>query len=241
MKTLPIVIGIAVLLIGGVILWGIYSLDYIVKLTLEFYGPDVLGAPVKVHHVRIEPKTGQGALKDLEIGNPKGFSATHALKVGEVRISLDPATITEKVVLVREIGIDSPLITFERVKDGHNLDAIQKNIEAYIRKSAGGSPGNPGAAKDDPRRFIVERISIRGAKVTMTAPGLKGQGITFDLPEVQMKDLGRRQNGLRASEIANLVTRELISKIGQRVLTNIDLLRKGGASGAIDALKGIFK
>ena len=241
MKTLPIVVGIVVLLIGGVILWGIYSLDYIVKLTLEFYGPDVLGAPVKVQHVRIEPKTGQGALKDLEIGNPKGYSAAHALKVGEVRISLDPATLTERVILVREIGIEGARITYERAKDGNNLEAIQKNIEAYIRKSAGEGTGKSGEAKDDPRRFIVERISIRGAKVTMTAPGLKGQGITFDLPEVQLKDLGRRQNGLRASEIANLVTRELIAKIGQRVLTNIDLLRKGGASGAIDALKGIFK
>jgi hypothetical protein len=75
----------------------------------------------------------------------------------------------------------------------------------------------------------------------MTAPGLKGQGITFDLPEVQMKDLGKRQNGLRASEIANLVARELLSKIGQRILTNIELLKKGGLGGAVDALKGIFR
>jgi len=87
----------------------------------------------------------------------------------------------------------------------------------------------------------VERIAIRGAKVTMTNPVLKGQGITFDLPEVQMKDLGKRQDGLRASEIANLVARELIAKIGQRVLSNIELLKKGGVGGAVDALKGIFK
>ena len=145
------------------------------------------------------------------------------------------------MVLVREIGIEGARITYERAKDGNNLEAIQKNIDAYIRKSAGEATGKPGEGRRPAPRFIIERISIRGAKVTMTAPGLKGQGITFDLPEVQMKDLGRRQNGLRASEIANLVTRELISKIGQRVLTNIDLLRKGGASGAVDALKGIFK
>jgi hypothetical protein len=142
MKTLPIVIGIVVLFIAGVVLWGIYSVDYIVKLTLEFYGPDVLGAPVKVQHVHIEPKTGQGLLKDLEIGNPKGFSATHALKLGEVRVSVDPATITEKLIVIHEIGIDAPLITYERGRDGSNLDAIQRNIEAYVRKSAG-----DGAAK----------------------------------------------------------------------------------------------
>ena len=37
------------------------------------------------------------------------------------------------------------------------------------------------------------------------------------------------------------VTNTLIAKIGQKVLTNIDLLRKGGVEGAIDALKGLIR
>jgi hypothetical protein len=240
-KTLPLAVGIVILFIAGTIFWAFYSLDFIVKSALEFYGPDVLGAPVKVGHVRIVADTGEGTLKELEIGNPKGFSAARALKVDSVRLSIAPATLTEKVIQIREISLDSPYITFERAKEGSNLDAIQRNIEAYVKKSSGEGDPKAAAKTAEARRFVVERISIRGAKVTMTAPGLKGQGITFDLPEVQMRDVGKRQEGLRASEIANLVTRELISKIAQRVLTNIDLLRKGGVEGAVDALKGIFK
>ena len=38
-----------------------------------------------------------------------------------------------------------------------------------------------------------------------------------------------------------IVTNALISRIAQRVLTNIDLLRKGGTEGAIDALKGLLR
>ena len=178
-------------------------------------------------------------LKELEIGNPKGFTSTHALKMGSVKVSIAPASITEKIVYIREVAIEGALITYERGRDGGNLEAIQKNIEAYLRKTSGDSKAMSGG--DERRRFIVERISIRGARVTMTNPALKGQGITFDLPEVQMQDVGKRQNGLRASEIANLVARELIAKIAQRVLTNLELLKKGGAAGAIDALKGIFK
>ena len=241
MKAIPAIVGIVVLLVAGALLWGIYSLDFIVKLAFEFYGPDVLGAPVKVQHVRISTKTGEGTLKGLEIGNPKGYSGAHALKVDEVRLSIDPATVTGKVIYIREIAIDAPLITYERGRDGSNLDAIQRNIAAYARKTPGEGDPKAAAPQDDARRFVVERIAIRGAKVTMTNPVLKGQGITFDLPEVQMKDLGKRQDGLRASEIANLVARELIAKIGQRVLSNIELLKKGGVGGAVDALKGIFK
>jgi hypothetical protein len=31
----------------------------------------------------------------------------------------------------------------------------------------------------------------------------------------------------------------LVSRIAQKLLTNLDLLRKGGVGGAIDALKGL--
>jgi len=145
------------------------------------------------------------------------------------------------VVHVREIAVDAPFIAYERGKDGTNLDAIQKNIDAYVKGSGGESGAKPPGDTSGPRRFIIDRLSIRGAKVTMTNPALKGQGITFDLPDIQMRDLGKRQNGLRASEVANIVTREVISKIAARVLTNIDLLKKGGVEGAVDALKGLFK
>jgi nitrous oxidase accessory protein NosD len=90
-------------------------------------------------------------------------------------------------------------------------------------------------------KFVIDRLAIRGAKVTMTNPGLKGQGLTFDLPDIELRDLGKSKGGLTASEVANAVTSTLISRIAQRVLTNIDLLKKGGVEGAIDAVKGLFK
>ena len=82
---------------------------------------------------------------------------------------------------------------------------------------------------------------VSGAKVTMTNAGLRGQGITFDLPDIELRDLGKRQGGLTASQAASMVTNTLVAKIGQKVLTNIDLLRKGGVEGAIDALKGLIR
>ena len=88
---------------------------------------------------------------------------------------------------------------------------------------------------------MIEKLSIRDARVTMTGAGLKGQGITFTLPDIQLANLGKRPNGITAGQAANIVTNALISRIAQRVLTNIDLLRKGGNEGALDALKGLFR
>jgi len=239
MKKVAIGLAAAAVLVAGALLLAYHSLDVILKFALEHYGPDVLGASVKVGEVRLSTQTGEGSLKDLEIGSPRGYAAPRTARFGEIRLALDPATITADVIVVREIRVQAPLITFERGKDGHNLDAIQRNIEAYVARSGGDSrAGDPRAA---PRRFVVERLSIRGAKVTMTNPALRGHGLTFDLPDIEMSDIGKRQKGLRASEIANVVTGAIISRIAQKMLTSIELLRKGGVEGAVDALKGLFK
>ena len=242
MKKAGIVFGVLVLLAAGALFWAFYSLDLIVKMTIEHYGPDVLGVPVKVSGVHVSTQTGEGRISGLEIGSPPGFTEARALKVAEIRVAIVPATITEPIVVIREVALDAPLITYERGRNGGNLEAIQKNIESYVKRTAGEAEAKGGSAqKGGPRRFIIERISIRGVKVMMTNPALHGQGITFDLPNLELRDVGKRENGLRASQVADIIARELLARIAQRVLTNIDLLRKGGVEGAIDALKGLIR
>ena len=244
MKKALVALLVLVVIVGAALFWLYESLDVLVKFTLEHYGPDVAGVSVKVAHVEISPKDGRGMLKGIDIGNPPGFSAAHAARLGEVRLALDPATIRAPIVRVHEIAIEAPTIVYERANKGTNLDVIQKNIESYVARNVPVSEAGdkPGASASGARHlFVVDRISIRSAKVTMTNTALHGQGITFDLPDIELRDVGKRQNGLTASQVANIVANTLIAKIGQRVLTNIDLLRKGGLEGAIDALKGLIR
>jgi hypothetical protein len=245
MKKAAIVVAVLAVLIAGGVYWAYNSLDVIVKVALEHYGPDVTGVTLKVGEVKLSPRTGRGSLKGVEIGNPPGFTAPRAARLGEISVALDPATIRAPIVLVHEIVIDAPLITYERGKGGTNLDAIQKNIEAYVKRAEAASSAEGRESKADGKgvrhRFVVERLAIRGAKVTMTNPGLKGQGVTFDLPDIELRDIGKRQEGVTASEVANTVANALLGRIAQKVLTNIDLLRGGGVEGVVDALKGLLK
>jgi hypothetical protein len=75
----------------------------------------------------------------------------------------------------------------------------------------------------------------------MTTPSLRGQGVSFELADIELRDIGRRQNGVTASEAASVVANAIVAGIAQRVLSSIDLLRKGGIDGAIDALKGLVR
>lgn len=241
MKKALVVLAVLALIAAGAAYWAYHSVDLIVKVALEHFGPDVTGVAIKVGDVSISPRDGRGTLKGVEIGNPAGFTSPRAARLGEMSVVIDPATLGAPVILIREIKVESASISYERSARTTNLDAIQKNIEGYIKRGALAQESAASPMLGAKRRFIIERLTIRAAKVTMTNPALKGQGITFDLPDIELRDMGKRQNGITASEAANIVAGTLIARIAQRVLTSVDLLRKGGVEGAVDALKGLLK
>jgi hypothetical protein len=215
--------------------------DFGVKTALEHYGPKVTGVAFKVGEVKLSVRDGRATLANIEIGNPPGFSGPRAAKLGEIRVGVDPRTLTDPVVWMHELAVSAALITYERGDRATNLDVIQKHIEAYIERRGGPSQSRPARSMPGGRKFIIQRLVIRGARVTMTNRGLRGQGITFDLPDIDLRDVGKPEGGLTASEIGNVVANLIQKRIAQRVVGSVDLLRRGGVEGAVDVLRGLLK
>ena len=241
MKKAAAVVAVALAIVAGIAFVAYERLDWVVKVALQHYGPQVAGVSVKVEDVELSPANGRGRLRGLEIGNPPGFAASRAARFGDIVLDVDPATLRSDVVHVRSISVESSTIVYERAGKATNLDAISRNIEAYVKRAADADDGQTGGAFPRKRRFVIDRLAIRSAKVTMTNPALKGQGVTFDLPDIELRDVGARGGGATASQVAAAVTNAIISRIAQRVLSNFDLLRQGGLEGAIDALKGLIR
>src|SRR3954471_16294696 len=101
-----IALTVSLLVAGGAAFLAFNYLDVAVKWALEHYGPIVAGVPVKVREVQISPTNGRGAVRELEIGNPAGFAAGHSARFGEIRLRLDPSTITSDVVIVQELSVE---------------------------------------------------------------------------------------------------------------------------------------
>ena len=185
---------------------------------------------------------GRGTIKGVEVANPPGYRGPQALRVGEINVGVDVSSITEDVIVIREIVVQSPQVTYEISGKTNNLEAIQKNIEAYVKSTGGESSARDAPGKTGPaRKYIFGHIALRNARVSMSNPILKGGSIPFDIPDIELRDLGRGTNGITAAEAARIVTNALIAKIAQKVLTNVDLLRKGGREGALEALKGLIR
>lgn len=237
------VLGFAIVLavLGGGLWWLHTSLDFVVKSTIEHFGPGIAGAPVAVREVRISAADGRGTLRGIEVGNPPGYASPRALRAERVAVAIEPASIGSDVVVIREIVVEAPEVAYELRGGTNNLEQIRRNIDAYIARAGGEPARKAGGARPSGRRYVIGRIALRGARVTMTNPLLKGGGLTFDLPDVELRDVGKRSGGVTAAEAAALVTNALLSRIAQKVLTNADALRRGGLEGALDALRGLAR
>ena len=240
MKKWLIAAAIVLALIGAGAYVVYERLDLIVKVALEYFGPAVTGTEVRVGDVEISPRSGRGRLRNLEIGNPPGFTGARAARFHDVILEVDASTLRSPVIHVNAIGIDAPTIVYERGSKTTNLEVIAANVEAYAKRAEQDASASSTSVTPK-RKYVIDRLLIRGAKVTMTSAALRGQGVTFDLGDIELRDIGKRQGGVTASQASSIVANAIVARIAQRVLSNIDLLRKGGVEGAIDALKGLVR
>jgi hypothetical protein len=238
---------------GGVILAililiaiGVYflvsSLDSIVKAAVEKYGSEMTQATVKLSDVKIELTSGKGALRGLTVGNPSGFKSTRALSLGEISVSLDTGSVTKDTVVIKEISITAPEVTYEFGLKGSNLDALKKNIDAYT--ALGKDKSEPAASAksggEGGKKLVIEQLYIRNGKVNVSATELQGKTASASLPDIHLTDIGKKSGGATAGEVAEQVL-NAIGRGATRAAATTDVAgllekAKGGAAGVPGAV-----
>jgi len=225
------VAALAVIALAGGAWWLYASRDALIKRAIEHFGPELTGVTVTVKSVKLEPVEGRGAISGLEIGNPPGFASPRSITLGEIRLAVDPGTLTADVVHVHEISLEAPNITYERGAQGDNLSAIQKHIESQLPKS---KPGAAGKGATPERKFIVDHVLVRGAKVNY------GGAVTVGMPELHLRDLGKKTNGATAAQIADEVWKEVTRMAVNQAPAALEGLRDK-AKDAAERLRGLAK
>jgi len=221
--------GVTLAAVGG--LWWLYaSRDALVKRAIEGFGPQITGVTVKVKRVRLEPIDGTGSVTGLEVGNPPGYRSARALTLGEMRLAVDYSTLTSSVIRVKEISLQGPVITYETGAGGDNLTAIQKHIDAEVAKLGG--PGSPDKASG--RKFIVDHIYVRDASVRF------GDTLAVSMPNVHLRDVGKKSNGASAGEVVKAVWGSIASGATSLAARAGGALRNGTRS-VIEGARGLFK
>ena len=225
-----ILLGIAVIVLLGIGMgvWWLYtSLDSVVASEIRKYGPQITGVPVKLSSVKIIPTDGSASLRGLVVGNPKNFSSEHALSVGEISMKLDMGTLTKDVVLIKEISIIKPDVTYDYGPSGSNLEAIKRNVDRYLAENLGGD--SEGKDKGSAKKFIIENLYVKNGKAEVSADILKGKTMSVTLADLQLHNIGKKSNGATAGE----VTREVLAAIAQSVARETRTVNLAGAAESV--------
>jgi len=243
MKKILIIIPI---LIIGIIIALSLSLNSIIRGGVETIGPEALGADVKLQDVDISMLNGKGNLKGLFIGNPEGFKTESAFQLGEIRISLDVKSVFSDRIVINEIFIDAPQITYEKSMKGDNIKALLKNIESF----AGEKPQQKDSGKETAKsetKIQINNFIIKNGKVNMSMSALQGKKISLPLPDIHMKDIGKNKEGSTVSKALGQVfavvnknivkaTAGSVKDIGGTVGKTVE----GTVGKSVNKLKGIF-
>lgn len=244
-KGLKIGIGVAAALIvvlAAVFYFVLTSLDSLIVAAVERFGSAATRAEVALEGAEVSVTTGAGALRGLRVGNPKGFDTESAIRLGEISLKLDVGTITSDPVVIKEIIVQAPEVTYELGEAGSNIDALKRNVASYARRSSGGGggQGGGGGGAQGPK-LIIENLYLRDGTIKVSVTGLGGKTENVRLPAIHLKNIGRRTGGATPDQIMELLASNLSGSVGKAVAPlALDVLTgaaEGGAEGAKDALE----
>lgn len=238
----------AVILVLLVVL--MLSLGAIIKTAVTTAGPKLAGVPIQLQKVTVNPFGGLVHIKGLIIGNPQGFNTPSAMELSEFKVDLAMGSLFTDTIVIKQILIDGPQITYEKSLKSSNLSTLQDNLapkkEAAAPKTDA-APAKEPAEKKAAKKVIIEDFQLNGAKVHVTITALGGKKMTLPLPDIKMKDIGKKSGGASPAEVIS-ETFDAISKavveavasagdIAGDALKNVGGAATDAAKGAVDSVK----
>ncbi len=222
-------VALVVVLIAAVV-FVLTSLDSIIKTAVETVGSDVTQVDVRLDKVKIGLAEGAGELSGLSIGSPAGFEADSIFELGNIRLVLDTESLTSDIIVIRELVIVEPIVTYEFTTKGSNVQALQKNVQKSSGAKSGKGESEDDASEAGGKKLVIERLSIEGGKVNVVSPLLKDP-LHASLAKVELYNLGKEKGGMGPSEFAALLM-NVLSKSAMKSVDTLDLGKLVDISGA---------
>ncbi len=257
-KIILIAVAALVVIIGGAVFFLFSNLDSIVKTAIETVGSKVAGVKVSVAEVKITLTDGRATIRGLKVANPSGFKTPTAFSLGEITVGIDTGTIQSNPIVIKEITVLAPEVTYEiGGPGGSNIDAIQKNVQSFTAANGGGGTAEaqkpaaaapaPAADQKDQKKLVITLLQLKDGKLTL-ATALPGGKATAPLPGVTLHDIGKNSGGATGAQVASQLL-DAVSKSAMKSVSSIGIgsLVDGAtsgvgnaATGGVTAVKGLF-
>lgn len=255
---------VAVLVIIALLIFGLSNLGPIIKKAVNSYGPQITKTELKLDDVDISIFSAAAKLKGFVLGNPQGFSSAQAMSVKSIKVNVDEKTLTKDTIVIDNIEVIAPDISYEKISGTDNFRAILNNVKKSTASGQKTKKETPEKEKEGAgKKLLIKNFIVKDGKIHFTSSVLGKRTIEADLPDIHLKNIGQQKGGATPSEAAQEIFKALYAKITSPAVTDIlnkslkdltgdpnavlDKLKKqSGVSGdavkeATDKLKGLLK
>jgi hypothetical protein len=200
-----------------------FSLGSVIKSGIERIGPKVTGTTITAEKVELAPLSGKGRIVNLVVGNPEGYNTASAFTLGEIRFEIDVKSLKGDSIIIREIYIDQPKITYEVGLGNSNITTIKNNVEAFTPYSDGSTDTDEGDGKS--RAVLIESFVLSDAKIGLSAKFLQGLQVDVALPSRTVKNINSASPAEAGAEILAVI----LDAVSTSVEQSGELTKSGGA------------
>ncbi len=207
------------------------SLENIVKTVVHKYGSQITGTEVNLNGFKLSLTNGEGSINGLTVANPKNYKSANLLDLGGVKVKVNLKSLTTDTIIIDEIRVDKPVITYEMLSlTQNNIKQLQENIaqntasaEKEEAKDAAAAKENTASSEEkaSAKKVIIKLVSINEGELKVISP-LQSNDTALDvkLPSITLKNIGEEKKGESIASSISKILSKILATASQTVVSN---------------------
>ena len=239
MKALKI-IGIIVVILIIAVFAIILNLGKIVKTGINTVVPQVTKCEAHVDDVNFNVFGGKFEIKNLVIKNPEGYKTDQAFSLGHIFVNVKMGSLLSDVIEIDQVLIDAPEITYEVGLGNSNLNTILENVNSSLPSSEGEEKKEEKEEKKEGgKKVVVNLVKVTNGKIGVSAKIAGGMEAPIVLPDIEIKDLGKKEGGISMVQAAAITLKTTLLSIFDVLKSSGKLLLDGAKAIGEGITEGI--
>ena len=242
MKALKI-IGVLIIILIIAVFAIILNLGKIVKTGINTVVPQVTKCEAHVDDVNFNVFGGKFEIKNLVIKNPEGYKTDQAFSLGHIFVNVKMGSLMSDVIEIDQVLIDAPEITYEVGLGNSNLNTILENVNSSLPSSEGEEKKEEKEEKKESgKKVVVNLVKVTNGKIGVSAKIAGGMEAPIVLPDIEIKDLGKKEGGISMVQAAAITLKTTLLSIFDVLKSSGKLLLDGAKAigeGIVDGVKSL--
>ena len=239
MKALKI-IGIIVVILIIAVFAIILNLGKIVKTGINTVVPQVTKCEAHVDDVNFNVFGGKFEIKNLVIKNPEGYKTDQAFSLGHIFVNVKMGSLLSDVIEIDQVLIDAPEITYEVGLGNSNLNTILENVNSALPSSEGEEKKEEKEEKKEGgKKVVINLVKVTNGRIGVSAKIAGGMEAPIVLPDIEIKDLGKKEGGISMVQAAAITLKTTLLSIFDVLKSSGKLLLDGAKAIGEGITEGI--